>query len=452
MSISQDQLQELKNLEIPMPELPKPSIIKVFLLKQVPFVRAILDSATNLGVSTDMLINLYITTSRAANSLRGLQIVGVGLSAIDLVTLPLAYISCRIAGQPFPFTLSRGIKTLFTAALFTLGVLALVFPLAGPIIALISLTAVVGAGIATVAKQFFTSRKVSAELTALNIKIRRLESIKQAAANPDITEEEFSALYQEKIKLLAHTSLSKLVNRKAELQTKLHALGMDEYVNKVSGIALAAISAIGVAVFFIIPPLGLFILSSAAATGLAFIAIRTFTAIISRKTKRSAPPLAVAEAPVQQNIKNNNKKILELPKQSLKKSLSTQVNLENKAECMIEKIQDTNAITEYTPLVIQFLINVGKVTLEKRYGPKEILSTLNELGFSNIGEKICHVLDDIQSGAIEIKREDMALLQKLEPVKKYLDEHPASPNAQSSEPADKLMGFFQEHYQPGSHH
>lgn len=486
---TQEKLEKIKSSPEITPDKPETPILQRFLLQQIPFVNILLKTADKVGVSTNGLVNLFISTTRAAKSLRGLQAVGVALSGLDLVMLPFAYIACRVAGQPFPFTLSRGLKTLAAGAAFTLGVLALAFPAIAPIVIVTGVVSTIGTGIGTIVKQWLTSRQLAKQLTPVEKEIGRLKTeldgIKKTAGSlepiQDANQEKIARLYDDHQKLLE--SLSDKINQKADIERKLQALGVRSYINNSVGLGLSIAGAVGIGMAVIAPPVGLFILTLSAVTGLAFVSVSAVTLFLKRKSsisnksvassdsqeiKRTIQPLeektpvsgeqysASSQALSQEAAATVDTKakveqdVLSHPGLTIKSpgQLHFENELQNRAEITIGTIKEKHNLSLYAPLVVQFLANVSRVIKAGDYKPEEILSTLKELGLDHISEKICKVLDSIQAKNTEISTADYDLITSLVPVKRYLDEHPAQPRLESSSQAKRLVELFEEHYQP----
>ena len=446
-----DEMIENKVLE---PEAP--NRLKA-LFNLLPFSSSLLNVVDKTGLATSNLVAVNAKSmQRAFSSLKSanvLQWLGVGLSALDLVFVPITaalYFDKHDKGY---FALTKTAKFVYSAAALSLLTLSVFFP---PVAIATAVVGVAGAGVSLI-NHFYKKIRVSKQLDSVTNKLeiidQKLENISKQAAtlanspNPEKIEElykKFKMLQNDKQEMLNHQQ-SLLIQNKKLTQKRGR-------FDKFFGFAASVIGLAGVVTAIFIPPVGLGILAGVGASAATYMSLRFLYELTHRNkpenenaTNKNETSDSV-EDHVESNsvesrltIEKNHTDVSDTtanisrlmcpdnPKGAIKAQLQNdhEINVkQGKALKMIHTIQNPPNKQVMQTVSIELMSAIGRHIQEGTYTKEDIKDFFHGLSeFDEIRPKLREVVNDIAKGDIEISDDQLRLIQQIPKASKAMSEY-----------------------------
>lgn len=254
-------------------------------LKTIPLLTGLITKAESTGHSFTSLEQLTHFSKSLKTAGSGLQITSVVLSGIDFIRIPMIYVAAFVLGKDVPFTLSKRVKWVFSAAIFALGVAALAVPAVGVPLAITAAALSLGGGIVALGRHFYKQYQIKKEIRSIDAELekkeQRLDEIKIKAdglhhkLDGAVDNEKKQGIYKEIEELKQECStiredIQGLKNQKLLLEKKLERKSTIKMVDKMVGVFLGAVVIVGLSLSIFFPPVGLGIVAGAAAAGLIY--------------------------------------------------------------------------------------------------------------------------------------------------------------------------------------
>lgn len=279
------------------------------LIQELPFLNHILDSSAGAGRMFLTLAkvqgDVVAATAPAQKAMMGLEGVHVALSVGNFIRLPLLFLMSAALGRPLPLKVSNLAKFLYSAVGLGLGIAALVVPIAAPFIGIAAAGLGVIAGTVSLFKQIYKKRQLQKALKAkgalkvvnpdgseseeskanagteiyvqgelLRTLAQRINAYKENVFDSEgkIKSPHLVASFQDQVKNFEQEEkkLSVLMRERNDIQTELDAQTNAKLIGKSVGVILGSIALAGAVTALFFPPIGLALIGTSIAAGLAY--------------------------------------------------------------------------------------------------------------------------------------------------------------------------------------
>jgi len=259
-------------------------------LKKVPFLSGLLHNVDGTGTALSKLFQLNGDLSPGIKTAgKGFQWGSLGLAVADFLRIPAIYIAAAALGEKPPISVSKNAQWAYAAVVLALTATAMAVPPAALPIALATTALGLGVGMFSLGKFFYERHQSNKALASIKEQLpKAIEDFKEIRnearalekklkANPDDPElsKQFTALKtnhsEQSLKLEKLHADYHIHRRKIDKQDKV------SLVDKGIGLGLGSLATVGLALTFVVPPVGMAILGAAAFTGIMYGAIRYFS-------------------------------------------------------------------------------------------------------------------------------------------------------------------------------
>lgn len=431
-----EQLRQLREKTSAHPDTPDVNKIVDFFFTQFPFLITLLKTIDKTGQSVDKLASFYYATKGLTQAARGFQITATVLAGIDFITVPLAFLACRLLGKTFPFTFSTAAKWIYSAVIFALAITALAVPAIAIPIALTTVSLALATSLFTLGKHFWLKQKLVRELNNNNEKLsnieEKIENIRILANDLTANQENKShicALFEQRQSLLIERQ--HFVNKNAELSQKQKHLSIPRLADKTVGVILASVTLVGLVLGAFFPPVGLSILVATSISSLAYLVGRVSFAIVTTK-KIKMQPTQLLEEEEHLALSDDGEKIHEgtlgivknlysNPRQgllALKNSIYQESEIANLVHRRFAKIiasKDPN-------LAIEFMVDLGNYLQSSNKTGLNLADFFYSIdNFEQVIPMLRCALDLTIKGRIPLSDEQITALNSVPQIKKYLE-------------------------------
>jgi hypothetical protein len=435
----EEQLKQLQKEPELTPDAPDKNKIAEFLLKKIPFLLSLLASVDKASLSLDKLAAFYNATKGLAQAAKGLRITAAVLGGVEFLTIPMAFIACKIVGKEFPFELSTGAKWVYSAALFALAVTALAVPATAIPIAFASASLVLASSVLTLGNFFFSKRQLAKKLKEVDAqidknddKLNNIQKIACGLENSEVNRDPIQALNDQKITLLKKRQ--KLINYKVELVQKQESLNIPALLDKTVGVGLAVAGLTGVALSIFFPPVGLGLLAATAAFALTYLGGRIGYAIFSNKNKQSNQKQADKPGPAEE--KNDTdpvheatldiaKSLFGSPKHdllALKKAIHKENEVAEKITSRVNQIIKSDDKAQANKMAIDFMADLGKRLQISKYTAMDLQVFFASIdNFEKIIPILRNALSQTAKGEINVNEEQLAALKQVPQIRLFME-------------------------------
>ena len=298
-------IEELtQDIELKTQPIQEENIEKLFFQK-LPLINRLAKMMDKTGLGASKAAYYFSQSAGSLKAARSLQITGAVIAGIDFFTIPLAFLAYKIAGKPFPYSFSKGVKFVYSMVILSLAITAFfVSPAVAAFLPLITVSLGLGSAIINLVKhsssKWFLNKDEKLCLQEIQDLTNRLQQFKTEVVPKRLSElsplkQQNAVKYNAEVsglclqqKLLVSQLQTKL-NRLEVIKHRQHKVGTRHTVDKTTGFGLSCAALAGIICLIIAPPIGMILLAGTLATSITYVVGRGIFEVIKPLPKKKYP-------------------------------------------------------------------------------------------------------------------------------------------------------------------